>query len=94
MGPRGKRAGENAQRRAVLLLLLVRQTVLGLGELELAVALEGDEADAEIGPAEVERDEVARLGAARVLERAGRSEGWLWRGMKGGETHAEDVGRD
>lgn len=56
---------------AVLLLLGLGQLVLGLGHVELARPAQGDVADAEVGPSEVDGDERARLVARGVLRVGG-----------------------
>jgi hypothetical protein len=47
-------AARNAQLLPILLLLLLGQPVLGLRDLKLAVALQVDKADPEIGSSQVE----------------------------------------
>jgi hypothetical protein len=69
--------GKDEQLDTILLLLLLSQTVLGLGDLELAVSLESDKANTKIGSSEVESDEVANLLAGRVLRRVGEDEDGL-----------------
>ena len=52
---------------AILLLLLLGQAVLGLSHLKLAVAEQGDEADAQVGAAQVESEVLADFLAGGVL---------------------------
>jgi hypothetical protein len=64
--------GTGSQLLAVLLLLLLGEAVLGLRDLKLALALEGDEADAEVGATEIDGEELARLLPSRPSEHVGR----------------------
>ena len=66
---RGQALGaEVKQALAVGLLLLVRELVLGLRDREFALALEVDQADAQVGAAEVDGEVLADLLAGRPAE--------------------------
>lgn len=51
----------NPQFLAVLLLLVLGETVLGLHDLELSTAAEGDEADTQVGASKVDGEVLAGL---------------------------------
>lgn len=59
----------SSQILAFLLLLLLGETVLGLRDLKLAVALERDEADTEVGASKVDGEVLALLLSGRPLGR-------------------------
>jgi len=66
---RGQALGaEVKQALAVGLLLLVRELVLGLRDREFALALEVDQADAQVGAAKVDGEVLADLLAGRPAE--------------------------
>lgn len=60
-GVREVASRSSSQLLALLLLLLLGETVLCLRDLELALAVEGDEADAEVGASEVDGEVLALL---------------------------------
>lgn len=51
----------NLQSLAVVLLLVLGELVLGLGDLELALTLEGDQAHTKVGASKVDGEELALL---------------------------------
>lgn len=57
----------HVQLGAILLLLLIRQPILCLRDLESALAEQSDEADAQVGTSEIECKEFSLLVACRVL---------------------------
>lgn len=57
----------NAQLLPILLLLLLGQPILGLRDFKLAVALEVDKADSEVGSSQVEGEVFADFLAGRPL---------------------------
>ena len=59
----------NSQSLAVLLLLLLSELVLGLGDLELALALKGDETHTQVGASKVHGEELALLVTGGPLTR-------------------------
>lgn len=59
--------GCGLQLLAVLLLLLLGQSVLGLSDFEFAFTEQSDETDSEIGSSEVESEILADFGALGVL---------------------------
>jgi hypothetical protein len=81
----------------VVLLLLLGETVLCLRDLELPVALEGDEADSEIGSAEIEGEVIADFFAGRPLRGVSAVSEWRLEvsvSVRSGDTYAEDESGD